>query len=300
MADIDIETEQFTELTGDSSLKQVHRQHHDAGELHETTIIIDFSRIKTTSDEYFYVTEPFETTQYELYREINNYLYHKIPHDLHCRVPEIYNVSDHEKLVQVEDLGDISLLDHGYNFTIYKNLIRWLAHLHRLYREKDILYFIKDREYEVKAIRDEMSDFIQCFGNKFNCIYMIEEMLKDIQNVPMSICHRDFQPRNIMIHDGEPRIIDVQDMCLGPVTYDLACLLYDPKIILDKTEIFALMRIYSFLTDIPYNDIKKWTKICAKIRLLKSAGRHNIIYHRKGNEIHKERAQMAVDYLKNM
>ena len=40
--------------------------------------------------------------------------------------------------------------------------------------------------------------------------------------------HRDFQSRNIMLPDGEIRIIDFQGGRLGPLGYDLASLLIDP------------------------------------------------------------------------
>jgi aminoglycoside/choline kinase family phosphotransferase len=40
--------------------------------------------------------------------------------------------------------------------------------------------------------------------------------------------HRDFQSRNLMLRDGEIRIIDFQGGRLGPLGYDLASLLIDP------------------------------------------------------------------------
>lgn len=42
------------------------------------------------------------------------------------------------------------------------------------------------------------------------------------------LLHRDFQSRNLMIHDGRVRIIDFQGARLGPLGYDLASLLLDP------------------------------------------------------------------------
>jgi aminoglycoside/choline kinase family phosphotransferase len=40
--------------------------------------------------------------------------------------------------------------------------------------------------------------------------------------------HRDFQSRNLMLLDGEARVIDFQGGRLGPLGYDLASLLIDP------------------------------------------------------------------------
>jgi len=42
--------------------------------------------------------------------------------------------------------------------------------------------------------------------------------------------HRDFQSRNLMVHDGKIRVIDFQGGRLGPIGYDLASLLIDPYV----------------------------------------------------------------------
>ena len=39
--------------------------------------------------------------------------------------------------------------------------------------------------------------------------------------------HRDFMPRNLMVTDGVPGILDFQDAVTGPVSYDIASLMRD-------------------------------------------------------------------------
>ncbi|MGH8529287.1 MAG: aminoglycoside phosphotransferase family protein [Nevskiales bacterium] len=39
--------------------------------------------------------------------------------------------------------------------------------------------------------------------------------------------HRDYMPRNLMISDPAPGVLDFQDAVYGPISYDIACLLKD-------------------------------------------------------------------------
>jgi hypothetical protein len=50
------------------------------------------------------------------------------------------------------------------------------------------------------------------------------------------LLHRDFQSRNLMVHEGRVRIIDFQGARLGPLGYDLASLLIDPYASLTAAE----------------------------------------------------------------
>jgi aminoglycoside/choline kinase family phosphotransferase len=53
--------------------------------------------------------------------------------------------------------------------------------------------------------------------------------------------HRDFMPRNLMVAQPNPGILDFQDAVHGPVSYDIACLYrdaflsWDEELILDGT-----------------------------------------------------------------
>ncbi|HRD85782.1 MAG TPA: phosphotransferase, partial [Rubrivivax sp.] len=39
--------------------------------------------------------------------------------------------------------------------------------------------------------------------------------------------HRDWMPRNLMVGQPDPGVLDFQDAVVGPLTYDIACLLRD-------------------------------------------------------------------------
>jgi hypothetical protein len=44
---------------------------------------------------------------------------------------------------------------------------------------------------------------------------------------PKVYVHRDFMPRNLMVTEPNPGILDFQDAVYGPITYDVACLAKD-------------------------------------------------------------------------
>jgi N-acetylmuramate 1-kinase len=51
---------------------------------------------------------------------------------------------------------------------------------------------------------------------------------------PRVVVHRDWMPRNLMLSDPNPGILDFQDAVIGPATYDIACLLRDAFISWDE------------------------------------------------------------------
>ncbi|MDA3972101.1 MAG: phosphotransferase [Desulfobulbaceae bacterium] len=58
------------------------------------------------------------------------------------------------------------------------------------------------------------------------------------------LLHRDYQSRNLMVQDGEIRIIDFQSARLGPLGYDLASLLFDPYVQLSQSERETIYNYY--------------------------------------------------------
>ena len=53
---------------------------------------------------------------------------------------------------------------------------------------------------------------------------------------PCVAVHRDFMPRNLMLADPNPGILDFQDAVLGPITYDPASMLRDAFISWDEAQ----------------------------------------------------------------
>lgn len=53
---------------------------------------------------------------------------------------------------------------------------------------------------------------------------------------PAVAVHRDYMPRNLMVTDGPPAILDFQDAVRGPIAYDVASLLRDAFISWDEEQ----------------------------------------------------------------
>jgi hypothetical protein len=51
---------------------------------------------------------------------------------------------------------------------------------------------------------------------------------------PRVAVHRDWMPRNLMVSDPNPAILDFQDAAAGPIAYDMASLLRDAFISWDE------------------------------------------------------------------
>jgi aminoglycoside/choline kinase family phosphotransferase len=54
---------------------------------------------------------------------------------------------------------------------------------------------------------------------------------------PRVYVHRDYMPRNLMVSEPNPGILDFQDAVFGPITYDLVSLFRDAFVSWDETRV---------------------------------------------------------------
>jgi aminoglycoside/choline kinase family phosphotransferase len=107
--------------------------------------------------------------------------------------------------------------------------------------------------------------------------------------MPQVLVHRDFQSRNLMIHQEQLWLIDFQDALMGPVTYDLVALLRDSYVVLDRRMRERLIDEYLEQSQSRYNknysrtDFIRWFDLTTIQRKLKDAGRFIFIDQEKGD-----------------
>jgi aminoglycoside/choline kinase family phosphotransferase len=99
--------------------------------------------------------------------------------------------------------------------------------------------------YDEALLRRELELFPEwCVGREHGVAWGTEEqqrwrsasdlLVASALAQPRVAVHRDYMPRNLMIAQPNPGILDFQDAVLGPITYDIACLLRDAFISWDE------------------------------------------------------------------
>lgn len=93
------------------------------------------------------------------------------------------------------------------------------------------------REMNARNIMFDLNYFKYCFlkisGKEFNAERLeddFEKLRDDVLGIKeKAFMYRDFQARNVMLHDGEPYFIDFQGGYLGPVYYDAASFIWQAR-----------------------------------------------------------------------
>jgi aminoglycoside/choline kinase family phosphotransferase len=220
-------------------------------------------------------------------------------------VPEIHAVSEDNKHYLLTDLG---------NETLYQHFKKSNYSTEALCEVKHAIYSLVD--IQTKATK--LIDFNQCYPRatfdkrsvmwdlnyfKYNFLKVAkipfdEDKLEDdfealtveLLKAPSGFfMYRDFQSRNIMLHNGELWFIDYQGGRKGPLQYDLASILYSPKTGLNNIQREALINKYiEKLQGIHKIDVKKFKKqfyLFALIRILQALGAYGfrgLIEHKPG------------------
>jgi aminoglycoside/choline kinase family phosphotransferase len=62
-------------------------------------------------------------------------------------------------------------------------------------------------------------------------------LVKSALAQPVVYVHRDYMPRNLMVCEPNPGVLDFQDAVIGPITYDMVCLMRDAFISWDEERV---------------------------------------------------------------
>jgi aminoglycoside/choline kinase family phosphotransferase len=164
-------------------------------------------------------------------------------------VPTIYVTDLANDCYLLSDLGDVSLFDHleknrqnglpsQETYDFYKLAIAELPRFQvDACRDLNFSVCYPSGEFDGRSMRWDLNYFKYYFLRLLK-IQFNEAALEDdfdrlivylLQSGNKYFMYRDFQARNIMIHDDKPWFIDYQGGRRGPLQYDLASLLFQVK-----------------------------------------------------------------------
>lgn len=171
------------------------------------------------------------------------------------KVPEIISCDLEKGFMLLSDLGDRTFaraICEGDRLSFYKRAVSLLPSIASLNLELP--------KFDKKFIRFELSLFdtwmlekalnVKLSEQEKNDLYDCYEFLSEIcLGQEQCAMHRDFHSRNLMVSKNGDReelaVIDFQDMVRGPVLYDLASLLFDCYVVLDK-DLLTELKQYAY------------------------------------------------------
>lgn len=165
-------------------------------------------------------------------------------------VPLVLAVSDDEMAYLQQDLGNVLLFDYikagrlTGSFSkeereMLGKTMRALA-VFQLQGAEDMPWQVcyPQPEFNLRSIRWDLNYFKYCFLKATGVEFQEDKLENDFdrmatvllaQKQMYGFMYRDFQSRNVMIHDNEPYFIDFQGGRKGPLYYDVASFLWQAK-----------------------------------------------------------------------
>jgi aminoglycoside/choline kinase family phosphotransferase len=226
-------------------------------------------------------------------------------------VPELVNFDEQRGLLVCEDLGDVRLHDLVTELgssaeqvaNYYRQAVIELARMQVRGRDNfDCSWCWDTNRYDRKLMLERESG------------YFLQALCRDLLQLPVAkqqieeefayladqaeradssfFLHRDFQSRNIMVHQGRVRFIDFQGGRLGPLAYDLASLLIDPYAGLPQQQQSDLLELYlNELTSlVPYDrqQFKAEYLALAMQRNLQILGAFSFLSNQRGKQFFRQ------------
>jgi hypothetical protein len=160
-------------------------------------------------------------------------------------VPEIVATDLGQGFLLLTDLGRqtyLQALDGGDADGLFRDATRALVDWQAASREGEL------PPYDEALLRRELSLFPDWYVGRHLGITLDEGAREDLEQVfrrilasnlaePRVFVHRDFMPRNLMVSDPNPGVLDFQDAVHGPISYDIASLYRDAFVSWDEERV---------------------------------------------------------------
>ncbi|WP_131670534.1 aminoglycoside phosphotransferase family protein [Pseudomonas parakoreensis] len=212
-------------------------------------------------------------------------------------VPKIYAEDLERGFLLLNDLGNKTYLDviDGENAdALFSDALQALLAFQQLPMIAPL------PSYDVALLRRELELFPEWYvkrelGIEFDAAQQqqwqsVSELLIDSALAqPKVLVHRDYMPRNLMLSEPNPGVLDFQDAVYGPVTYDVTCLFKDAFLSWPEERVRGWLESYwqqASALDIPvqadFEDFLRASDLMGVQRHLKVIGIFARICHRDG------------------
>ncbi len=235
-------------------------------------------------------------------------------------VPRIHRYDLFSGWVFMEDVGNTHLQtiiqkknDPNVTRSLYRNVLDVLIDFSTRGAEGfDTAWTYQTAAYDVPLILEkECAYFVHSFLRGYLALDVDEHAFESafkilaggaLDNAVIGLMHRDFQSRNVMISNGEPRVIDFQGARLGPVQYDMASLLIDPYVrmspaLQDELVDYAMDRLI-LKRDFNPERFRKCYEYCRVTRNLQILGAFGFLTRVKGKHHFEQYIPPALESLK--
>ena len=121
---------------------------------------------------------------------------------------------------------------------------------------------------------------------------------------PQVYMHRDYMPRNLMLSEPNPGVLDFQDAVHGPITYDVASLFKDAFFSWPEEQVTAWRRQYrerALRAGLPVQELAEFERACDWIgmqRHLKILGLFARIHYRDGKPQYLQDTPRFLTYIR--
>jgi aminoglycoside/choline kinase family phosphotransferase len=212
-------------------------------------------------------------------------------------VPKIYAEDLERGFLLLNDLGNktyLDVIDSENADALFSDALQALLAFQQLPMVAPL------PSYDVALLRRELELFPEWYvkrelGVEFDAAQQqqwqaVSDLLIDSALAqPKVLVHRDYMPRNLMLSEPNPGVLDFQDAVYGPVTYDVTCLFKDAFLSWPEERVRGWLESYwqqASALDIPvqadFEDFLRASDLMGVQRHLKVIGIFARICHRDG------------------
>ncbi|KNH45669.1 aminoglycoside phosphotransferase family protein [Pseudomonas lini] len=212
-------------------------------------------------------------------------------------VPKIYAEDLERGFLLLNDLGNktyLDVIDSENADDLFKDALQALLAFQQLPMVAPL------PSYDVALLRRELELFPEWYvkrelGIEFDSAQQAlwqqasDLLIDSALAQPKVLVHRDYMPRNLMLSEPNPGVLDFQDAVYGPVTYDVTCLFKDAFLSWPEERVRSWLEDYwqqAGALDIPvqpdFEDFLRASDLMGVQRHLKVIGIFTRICHRDG------------------